>query len=255
MIPIPKIVKLIDLTDLTGLPDSKDISEPNERIFMLCKDAITPVGNVAAVCVYPQHVTYAKKTLQNTHIFIATVVNFPTGDEPLNVVESSIKNSLACGADEIDVVMPYKHLIEGDLDYVAAFLMRCRELTKNCCLKVIIESGLLTKEQIMTTTSIVCDVGANFVKTSTGKVQDKGATLEAVETILSVLAKRKIANQKYSGLKISGGVTQHNIQAYLSSIQNIMGSEWITPENVRIGASSLLQGLLAEYINSKTFKI
>ena len=228
--------KLIKLLDFTRLSDN----DTPEAVADFLNKAVTPFGAVAAVCVYPEFVALAKKTLQGTGIKIATVANFPTGNEDLASVSATIKQSLHDGADEIDVVMPYQHLIKGDHAYVIHYLTQCRALTKNHVLKVIIESGELNREQIITAATIVADIGADFVKTSTGKVA-VGATLDACDAILSVLSTR----QNSPGIKLSGGVnTPEQANTYLACIANYMGDDWIDSSHLRFGASRLLDALL-----------
>ena len=229
--------QLVSLIDLTRLQEH----DTAEAITALCQQAETPLGPVAAVCIYPEFVATARHALSQTHIPIATVANFPTGDDSLEATLTSIKNSLGAGAHEIDVVLPYKKLIAGETAQVAAFLEQCRAQTEGHPLKVIIESGALDKHHIIEATSLVAACGADFVKTSTGKIE-QGASLEAVETILSVL----VTFDNPPGIKISGGVRSiEQAQRYIELITQYMGPEWITPVRVRIGASKLLELLLA----------
>lgn len=233
-----QIIELIDLTDL-----SDNDHEAKQRIVTLCKDARTPLGPVAAVCLYPQYITIAKQLLADK-IPVATVVNFPAGNLGIEQVKQDILDCLKLGADEIDVVLPYSRLKEQDYTYIENFLAQCRAMTQGYCLKVIIESGLLTQEEIKIITDIICDAGADFVKTSTGKIPGKGASLDAVESILSVFVERQVKGKSISGIKISGGINRRNVEEYLNLIGNKMGSAWITAKNVRIGASALLNELI-----------
>ena len=228
--------KLIQLLDFTRLTDN----DTPEAVTDFLTKAVTPLGAVAAVCVYPEFVALAKKMLHGTGIKIATVANFPTGNESLDVVSASIKQSLLDGADEIDVVMPYQHLIKGDHNYVIHYLTQCRALTKHHVLKVIIESGELNHEQLIAATSIVVDIGADFVKTSTGKVS-VGATIDACAAILSVLS----LCHNTPGIKLSGGInTPEQARIYLACIESYMGADWVDAHHVRFGASRLLDALL-----------
>ena len=230
---------IIALIDLTRLVENDSL----QSIIELCHKATTPFGPVAAVCVYPEFVATAKNTLRDTPIAVATVVNFPSGNESLTITEQKIKESLAAGADEIDIVMPYQQLQLGDLNYVTKYLLKCRELTRKHCLKIIIESGALSPTQVNEATSIVAKIGADFVKTSTGKIEH-GASFAAVETILQVLA----ALDDAPGIKISGGIrTPQQAHDYLQLITNYMGASWIAPQTVRLGASKLLDELLSSH--------
>lgn len=230
-------IDLIRLLDLTRLVEN----DTSDAVADFCKKATTPVGPVAAVCVYPEFVTIAKRTLLGTNIPVATVANFPTGNETLSAVTATIQSSLGDGADEIDVVIPYQYLITNSIDYIKHFLTHCRALTQHHILKVIIESGELNRDQIILATTLVAECGADFVKTSTGKVPI-GATIEACDAILSVLSKR----QNPPGIKLSGGMnTPEQAETYLTCITNVMGNDWISKDHVRIGASRLLDVCLA----------
>lgn len=227
--------ELIALIDFTRLNDE----DSTEAIETFCQHALTSQGPVAAVCVYPQFITAAKKALENTSIPVATVANFPTGNDSLAVTLHSIQHSLDMGADEIDVVLPYRQLQQDNLEFITEFLAGCRQHTKGHILKVIIESGALSTTHIIQATSLVAAAGADFVKTSTGKITT-GATLDAVETILKTLS----ALKNRPGIKISGGVrTPEHALEFISLIADYMGTAWINPQHVRIGASQLLSHL------------
>lgn len=230
----PEIISLIDLTRLKENDDVIAITE-------FCKSAHTPLGDVAAVCVYPEFIITAKEVLAETQIPIATVANFPYSEDPLDEVLDSIHESIEHGAQEIDVVLPYQQLIHGEQNNVIQFLKSCREATADVLLKVIIESGALNAKFITLATSLVVACGADFVKTSTGK-HKHGASLHDIDIILNTLSK----TDNPPGIKISGGVrTPEQAREYLDLISQYMGDEWIRPEHVRIGASQLLQQLIA----------
>ncbi len=227
-----QLISLIDLTRLQE-PDTVD------QVVAFCTQAQNPIGPVAAVCVYPEFIAPVKQAIA---IRVATVANFPSGDHPLPETLACIATSLQNGADEIDVVMPYRKLIAGDIQFVDAYLSACRNATPDVTLKIIIESGALSPQLMTQATSLVAACDADFVKTSTGKMQP-GASLDAVETILQTLSNR--ANPP--GIKISGGVREKQ-QAldYLKLIAHYMGQEWINPQHVRLGASQLLSAILHE---------
>ena len=228
---------LIPYIDLTSLGDNDTASD----IDYLCEAAITPFGKVAAVCVWPKFVAQVKSLLNNTHINIATVINFPHGKDDEHTIQTAIEAARLAGANECDIVLPYQHLLAGDLDYVASVLQVARQACGAACLKVIIESGeLKTSAHIATATTIAADNGADFVKTSTGKTP-VGATPAAAKTILKTLA--DIGSQ--AGLKVSGGVrTVEDAMSYVQLSQAIMGEQWLSPSHFRLGASSLLKALL-----------
>jgi deoxyribose-phosphate aldolase len=239
---IGKIVSLIDLTSLNE-------DDTPEIINKLCKQSNSPLGTTAAVCVYPRFIPYARKFLQGLNISqvkIATVTNFPHGNDDLEVAFSETRAAVGYGADEIDVVLPYKALIAGN-EKVARNLVRgcsaiCGERT---VLKVIIESGELKSPELIKKASVLSiEEGANFIKTSTGKV-NVSATPEAAKIMLETI--REIGNgaNKIS-FKPAGGVkTLEDARIYIQLAEDILGKDWITPQTLRFGASSLLPNLLA----------
>lgn len=229
------IDNLIPLIDLTSLNDD----DSTQDIITLCEHAQR--GPVSAVCIYPHFVKHAHAALANTPIKIATVANFPDGKTARPTVLNSIEKSLEDGANEIDVVMPYHHLLQNNTQLIETFLQSCRQTTKGHTLKVIIESGALSATQIETATKLVADCGAEFVKTSTGK-SNGGATAEAVKLICETLQRTGTQN---TGIKISGGIrTIERATDLLGIIETHFGKAWLQPSHVRIGASQLLDQLL-----------
>lgn len=231
--------KLIPLIDLTRLNDQ----DTPQTIETLCHKAKTPYGFIAAVCIHPQFVKLTYKLLMNTPVKVATVANFPKGNQLITDCIETIKQSIADGADEIDVVMPYATYLEGNTDRVKKFLQVCRSIcAPPTVLKVIIETGaLMNHDIIFSATNLAIQTGADFIKTSTGKITT-GATLEAVELILEAI---KNYLEKKIGLKISGGVrTIEQALAYFQLVEKNMGKEWISPNTVRFGASRLLDEIL-----------
>ena len=232
----------IGLMDLTTLNDN----DTDQKVIQLCQNAHTAAGDTAAVCIYPRFIPIARKTLheQNTpNIKIATVTNFPGGSNDLDIALSETSAALAYGADEIDVVFPYRALIAGDHTIGAEMIAACRDICADITLKVIIESGeLKTADLIRTASEISIDAGADFIKTSTGKVP-VNATLEAAQVMLQVIKD----SQLNIGFKAAGGVTNaQDAQQYIELAANIMGQDWVNSEHFRFGASSLLVNLLAE---------
>ncbi len=226
---------LIPLIDLTQLNEG----DTPETIEQLCHQAKTHYGPVAAVCIYPQFVEQARFLLAGVPIKVATVANFPTGNQSLLDCIQSIKQSLDEGADEIDVVMPYKSYLEGNAKEVRAFLEACRGTCGlQAILKVILETGALIKRDIIfDATNLVIRAGADFIKTSTGKLLN-GATIEAAEIILEAIQNR--ANKRV-GLKISGGIqTLEQTVPYIQLVKDKMGAAWITPQTLRFGAQPLV---------------
>jgi deoxyribose-phosphate aldolase len=223
------------LIDLTYLGDDDDAA-----IDSLCAKA----DGVAALCVYAHYIPRVKANLAGKRIKIATVVNFPHGNSTLETVLAEMDTAISHGADEIDVVLPYPDFLNGDFHKVNHFLKQVHERAPHQVLKIIIESGVLQKPALIRLAGqMVIDSGADFIKTSTGKTE-VGATLEAAYTLLTLIEQSK---NPLVGLKLSGGIrTIAEAHTYLYLAREVMGEMWLNPHNLRIGASKLLDELLAE---------
>ncbi|MCO7188284.1 MULTISPECIES: deoxyribose-phosphate aldolase [unclassified Pseudoalteromonas] len=225
----------MDLTSLTG-------TESDEDIIRLCQQASSELGSVAAICVYPQFIPLARQHLDPS-IKIATVSNFPHGNKDINAAVEQTRAAIALGADEVDVVFPYKSLMAGDPDVGYQLVQQCKQACpEQVALKVIIESGeLVTPALIARASQIAIDAGADFIKTSTGKVA-VNATLEAAEVMLTAIKH----SGKEVGFKAAGGVrTVADANDYLTQARLIMGPDWINKQHFRFGASALLSDVLA----------
>jgi deoxyribose-phosphate aldolase len=232
----------ISLMDLTTLNDD----DTDEKIILLCHQAHSLAGDTAAVCIYPRFIPIARKTLREQgteEIKIATVTNFPHGNNDIEIAVFETKAALAYGADEVDVVFPYKALIAGDDKVGYKLVKACKEVCGEIVLKVIIESGeLKDPELIKKASQIAIDAGADFIKTSTGKMP-VNATEEAAKIMLEVI-KDKDVNV---GFKAAGGVKDAGTaKVYLDLAREILGNDWVSSERFRFGASSLLNNLLSE---------
>ncbi|MGF1728621.1 deoxyribose-phosphate aldolase [Photobacterium kasasachensis] len=235
-------LRALKLMDLTTLNDD----DTDEKIIALCRSAKTVVGNTAAICIYPRFIPIAKKTLREQgtpDIRIATVTNFPHGNADIDIAVAETKAAVAYGADDVDVVFPYRALVAGDEQVGFELVKQCKEACGDKLLKVIIESGELKDAGLIRRASeISIDAGADFIKTSTGKVAEN-ATLEAAEIMLNVI--KSLGVEKSVGFKPAGGVsTAEEAQRYLEMVDAIMGPEWTDPMHYRFGASSLLANLL-----------
>lgn len=230
--------RALALLDLTSLNDD----DTDEKIVALCKKAHGEFGKTAAVCVWPRFVKLAKKELAGTGVDIATVVNFPHGGTDIEATVAETKQAIADGADEIDVVLPYKSFMDGNKDVCKALLTATREACKGKVLKVIIESGVLAHAQLITDASkLSIECGADFVKTSTGKTP-VSATLEAANAMLEAIRD----SGKPVGFKASGGVrTTEQAADFMTLADKIMGPKWVSKKTFRFGASGLRDSLLA----------
>lgn len=229
----------LSLLDLTNLRDDCD----NEAIELLCRRAVTPYGAAAAICIWPRFVAHARGILGSASaIRIATVVNFPSGNMAVAEVVEETRGAIADGADEIDLVIPYRPFLEGNEAAVTQMVEAVRKVCPQACLKVIIETGeLRDSAHIRRASELAIDAGADFIKTSTGKVA-VNATLEAADIMLRVIRD----SRKAVGFKPAGGIgTVADADLYLRLAETIMGPNWVMPSTFRFGASSLLDDILA----------
>lgn len=235
-------LKALSLIDLTTLNDN----DTDEKVIALCNDAKTAVGNTAAICIYPRFIPIAKKTLREQgtpEIRVATVTNFPHGNDDIAIAVAETKAAIAYGADDVDVVFPYRTLIAGDEKLGFELVKQCKEACGDTLLKVIIETGELKQAHLIKRASEICiEAGADFIKTSTGKVA-VNATPEAAEIMLNVIKDMGVAQRV--GFKPAGGIrTTEDAKLFLDIAADIMGQEWIDAGHYRFGVSSLLTSLL-----------
>ena len=224
-----RIVGLIDLTTL-------DESDTAEVVGALCDRAVTPLGPVAAVCVLPRFVAQCVDRLQGTEVRIATVANFPAGEPDVDGAARTTAAAVLEGADEVDVVAPWRAFLDGDEDVLTELVAACAEECDH--LKVILETGSHPDpEASRRMGEAAIAAGASFLKTSTGKV-GQGATLDATRLLLEVAADR-------AGVKAAGGIrTTADAQDYVA-LADALQAERATAGTFRLGASSLLDDLLA----------
>lgn len=228
--------------DLTSLNEG----DTPDDIAALCARARTSHGVTAAVCVYPEHVTTARRLLGGdggSVVRVATVVNFPDGAADPARAERETRRAIAAGAEEIDVVFPWRALIAGDGAVGARVVSDCKAvLPPGTLLKVILETGELKDTGLIRRASdIALAHGADFLKTSTGKVP-VNATPDAACVMLQAILDAKSG----SGLKVAGGVRRvADAAVYFDLVDTMMGPDWAAPARFRIGASGLLDDILA----------
>lgn len=232
---------LMDLTSLEGLDTPGSIEA-------LCRRAVTPHGATAGVCVYPAFVGVARATLASlgaeaARTVVVTVSSFPEGKADVEAAAEETRAAVAAGAAEVDTVLPYRSLLAGDRKACERQLAACREACGHRArLKVILETGALRDPALIAEASrLGIAAGADFIKTSTGKVP-VNATPGAVAVMLEVIRD----SGGVCGLKIAGGVrTTGDAKAYLEQVAAVMGDSFLRPETFRFGASGLLTALLA----------
>lgn len=231
-----RILGLLDFTDLSTTASAASV----ER---LCERAVGPHGVVAAVCVWPAFVAQCARDLAGSGVAVATVVNFPHGGTDVDAVSREVHAALESGADELDVVLPYRAFIAGDLQAAGAVLEAVSIIVaRRRLVKVILETGELPDQAtVASATRFAVDHGADFVKTSTGKTP-VSATPEAVATMLRVIHDA----DRLVGIKPSGGIASVAAAAsYLAQADDVMGPAWARPSTFRFGASGLLDHLVA----------
>jgi deoxyribose-phosphate aldolase len=245
------LLSCIDLTTLEG-------SDTDARIKDLCKKAVSfgesGLPLPAAVCVYPPFVSLAKHQLKGTGIRTASVAGaFPSGQSPLSLRLLEVKYAVGEGADEVDMVISRGKFLEGDERFVFDEIAAVREICKNVHLKVILETGeLKTEELIQRASEIAIAAGADFIKTSTGKIQP-AATPEAAAVMLGVILDTFKATGKKIGFKPAGGISEPS-QAlqYFELVKSIAGDAWLSSNLFRIGASRLADKLAKEILDPTT---
>lgn len=231
-------LRALSLVDLTNL---KDDCTP-QQIEALCAKAQTATGHTAAICIWPRFVGQARGILGAGHgVKIATVVNFPGGDNAVEAVVAETEAAVADGADEIDLVIPYRKLMAGDEASVTEMVTTVKAACGPALLKTILETGEIKDIALIRRASeLSIAAGADFIKTSTGKVAIN-ATLEAADIMLQAIRD----SRRNVGFKPAGGIANvMDAGLYLRLADTIMGEDWVMPSTFRFGASGLLDDIL-----------
>lgn len=237
--PAAIAARLLPLLDLTSLGED----DTPAAIRTLCASARLPVGLPAALCVYPEYVLAVHEAMAGTGVKVATVVNFPDGGDDAARIARETRRAIAAGADEIDLVLPYRALMEGRTDAARRGVDACREVCgPRTTLKLILETGeLASPARIRAACRIGLTAGVDFLKTSTGKVA-VNATPDAAAIMLDEIA----AGGGLCGFKAAGGLrTLAAAQAYIALAEARLGTAWVTPDRFRIGASGLFADIAA----------
>lgn len=229
-----RVLATMDLTSL-GEDDSPAVARA------LCAAARTRHGAPAAICVHPELVATAREALDALglgHVAVASVANFPDGGSDAGRAVREVRRALAAGADEVDVVFPYRALMAGDDACGATLLARCRELRDGrYVLKAILETGVLADAALIARAStIAIAAGVDFIKTSTGKV-----AVNATPAAAAIMLREIHARGGRCGFKAAGGIRSLDEAAvYLELADDILGPAWAGPQRFRLGASKLL---------------
>ncbi|WP_095098245.1 deoxyribose-phosphate aldolase [Pseudomonas sp. Irchel 3A5] len=233
----------ISLFELMAL----DVDDTESRIVGLCQRAMTPLGPIAAICVYPRFVLLARTTLdrlQHRDIRVVAVVNFPYGSANEEAVMSETRAAVMSGADEIDLVYPFRTLLSGDQQTGANMVASCRAACgPDMVLTVTLEVGDLRDPQIIRDACLAAIIaGANFIKTSTGKLVTPPTT-QAVRVMLESLV--DVGGQV--GLKFCGGLrTLNDARLFIEMARARFGPQWVSDQRVRLVGSSLLDDILSQ---------
>lgn len=240
-------LSMIDLTTLEG-------KDTPGKVKQLCykamhpADHLGPLPTVAAVCVYPTHVRTAKQALNGSTIKVASVATgFPSGNVPLKNKLSETKFAVQEGADEIDMVINRGAFLQGHYQKVFDEIAAIKEACGEARLKVILETGELgSLDNVRYASDIAIAAGADFIKTSTGKIQP-AATLPVTLVMLQAIRNHYDATGVQIGMKPAGGISTGKVAIqYLVMVHEILGDAWLTPEWFRFGASSLANDILLQ---------
>ena len=248
-------VSMVDLTTLEG-------KDTPGKVESLCRKALRPtddpaVPTVAAVCVYPAMVKYARRALgEDTPVRIASVATaFPSGQAPLRTRLAEVKAAVDAGADEIDMVINRGAFLAGEFQLVQDEIAAVREACGTCTLKVILEvSELETYDSIRVASFLAMETirEGDFIKTSTGKTS-LNATLGNNQVMIEAIRDFYLDTGIAIGMKPAGGIrTAKQALQFLIAIKETLGDAWLTNERYRIGASSLLNDLLRQIEKEKT---
>ena len=246
-------VRMMDLTTLEG-------ADTPGKVAALCSKALNPdpvdptIPSVAAVCVYPNLVPTARARLAGSTVKVASVATeFPSGQAPLEVKLADVRAAVEWGADEIDMVIDRGAFLSGRYAKVYDEIVQVKDACGGAHLKVILETGELgTYDNVRRASLLAMAAGADFIKTSTGKIQP-AATLPVTLCMLEAIRDVHDETGRMVGMKPAGGI-RHAKQAiqYLCVLHETLGVDWLTPDLFRFGASSLLNDVLMQVRKQKT---
>jgi deoxyribose-phosphate aldolase len=241
------ILSMIDLTTLEGQDTPGKVRQLCQKAIHL-HDALPGLPHVAAVCVYPTMVGVARKALGNANIHVASVATaFPSGMAPRQVKLDETRMAVAEGADEIDMVISRGAFLQGEYGFVFDEIAAIREACGDAHLKVILETGELgTLDRVRRASVLAMHAGADFIKTSTGKIQP-AATLPVTLVMLQAIRDYYRQSGRRVGMKPAGGISSAKLAIhYLVMLRETLGNDWMTPTWFRFGASSLANDVLMQ---------
>lgn len=246
-------LSMIDLTTLEG-KDTKGKVEQLCYKAMHPHDALEGLPMVAAICVYPSYVAVAKNALGDSGIQVASVATaFPSGQSNIEAKLSDTKFAVEQGADEIDMVISRGAFLAGKYNHVYDEIAAVKEACGKAHLKVILETGELdTLDNVRKASELAMHAGADFIKTSTGKIQP-AATMPVTYVMLDAIKDFYLKTGKMIGMKPAGGISTSKIALqYLVMLNEVLGERWMNKEYFRFGASSLANDILMQLVKAET---
>lgn len=247
------ILNMIDLTTLEGKDTDGKVKQLCYKAMHL-HDAVPDLPTVAAVCVYPSMVKTAVKALEGSGIKVASVAtSFPSGQAPRDVKIRDTKYAVNAGADEIDMVISRGKFHAGEYNFVFDEIAAIKEACGDARLKVILETGELgTYDKVRRASDIAMHAGADFIKTSTGKIQP-AATMPVTLVMLEAIRDFYYSTGKMIGMKPAGGISKSKLALfYLVMVKEVLGEAWLNNEWFRFGASSLANDVLMQIVKERT---
>lgn len=247
------VLNMIDLTTLEGKDTPGKVKQMCYKAQHL-HDALPGLPTVAAVCVYPSMVSVARKALGNSPVKIASVATaFPSGQSTREIKIADTRFAVEHGADEIDMVISRGKFLEGEFGFVYDEIAAVKEACGKARLKVILETGeLCTLDNVRIASDIAMHAGADFIKTSTGKIQP-AATMQVTFTMLMAIKDYYEKTGIMVGMKPAGGISTSKLALHnLVMVKEILGDAWLTNEWFRFGASSLANDVLMQIMKAET---
>lgn len=244
---LKNIFSCIDLTTLNSDDNTTNVSEFCDKVISFNKEN-SNLPNVAAVCVYPVFASILKSKLEPINVNRAVVsAGFPSSQTFLETKLDECKRAIYLGANEVDIVISVGEMIDGNYEFVMEEIAAIKHSLGDVHLKVILETGLLVNPELIWKASLLAMVaGADFIKTSTGKVE-VSATLEAAWIMTHAIKAYHTKTKKMVGFKPAGGIsTVDDALLYWNIQRTVLGDKWLTPQYFRIGASRLANNILNE---------
>lgn len=249
------VLNMIDLTTLEGKDTPGKVRQMCYKANHL-HDSFPGLPSVAAVCVYPSMVKLAKSLVKNSTVKVASVSTaFPSGQAPIDVKISDTKFAVDQGADEIDMVISRGKFLAGEFSFVYDEIAQIKQVCGKSRLKVILETGeLATLDNVRKASDLAIHAGADFIKTSTGKIQP-AATMQVTYTMLMAIRDYYDETGIMIGMKPAGGISNSKLALHnLVMVKEVLGEEWLTNKWFRFGASSLANDVLMQILKTETGK-